>query len=123
MPSCRIERLKQLAAQAGMGLRSLQETRARLPAAGWLVVRARQDVRGGQAANAYDFAPLFARLEEAIAADPPADNAIAAASDPHPGPEEADQSFLARFGGVVAAVGVAAVPQALFTYQGALHLT
>lgn len=119
--------LKKLAAQAGAGEQWLRELRARLEQRGYVRVLAQHDLRGGQQANCYDFAALFARIEALILADPPAPNAIqqvappAADADP-PGPDR-DSSFLARYGRVLVRAGIATVPQALFTHQATLGLT
>jgi len=46
-----------------------------------LQIEERWDAQGGQATNGYDFAPLFARLEEILAQTPVPPNAIRAADD------------------------------------------
>lgn len=119
--------LKKLAAQAGVGEQWLRELRARLEQRGYLQVLAQHDARGGQQANCYDFAALFARIEARILADPPAANAIQQAAPPaadaDPPSPDGDGSFLARYGRVLVRAGIATVPQALFTHQATLGLT
>ena len=128
-------RLNQLAAETGIAIRTLQYQRARLEARGYLVTRPQYDSgRGGQVSNRYDFAGLFAALEAAVAADP---RGVRGGADPDGAPSLAeyagaaalsdlpdpDGSFLARYGRLIARVGIAAVPRALFRYQGRLALS
>src|SRR5262249_46877986 len=81
-------------------------------------------VGGGQEANSYDFAGLFARLESAILADPVPANAIQEPADPGAsGADPADTSFVARFGRGIARAGVIAVPAGLYQHQAALALS
>ncbi|HUS16619.1 MAG TPA: hypothetical protein VM536_16610, partial [Chloroflexia bacterium] len=117
--------LNAMARCSGVDLSWLKRIRRSLSLKGWLVVAARLDASGRQEANSYDFGGLFTALEAAIAAAPPPPNAIQAeAGDSDPIPAEGrDGSFVARYGRLIAQVGIAAVPRALFTYQAALQLT
>ena len=116
--------LKKMADRTRLSLRQLQRIRASLEATGDLQVGTQFGTRGGQDANTYDFAGLFARLETVLAAAPRPANPIRGEDRIR---EEdagaADNSFIARFGRVIARYGVAAVPWALFTHQAALDLT
>src|SRR4051812_16484880 len=116
--------LKRMAAQTHMSLSQLQRIRASLCAKGYLQVQARYGPLGDQDANAYDFAALFSRLEQVLAAEPFADNGIEEPElTPLPSEESGDMSFAARYGRVIARAGIAAIPQALFTHQATLDLT
>jgi hypothetical protein len=120
--------LAKMAGYTGVSKRRLQEIKQELCAAGLLQVRSNRAAHGGQEADGYDFAPLFARLEALLATRPPTDNSlqgpaeIPLADPPVVVPDEA-MSFLARFGQVILRAGIAAVPRALFTHQAALRLT
>jgi hypothetical protein len=115
--------LKRMAKNSGVDLSWLKRLRQRLVSKGYLRIEERWDAQGGQASNGYDFTPLFAQLEEILAHTPIPPNAIRAAEDTPEAGEAPDTSFTARFGRVIAREGLAAVPQALFTYQGALALS
>ena len=118
--------LRKLADASGVDLRQLQRIQVSLRTRGYLQVEERFDQHTGrQDTNSYDFADLFARLEQLITADPPADNLIQAEAVTPDTPDTplTDTSFIARFGRVIARAGVAAVPQALFDYQAALDLS
>ncbi|MEO5952960.1 MAG: hypothetical protein ABIQ44_10900, partial [Chloroflexia bacterium] len=76
----------------------------------------------------------FEQIENLIAGEPPAHNSIRAEEGDEPEDSglaivrsEADalpdHSFVARFGSVIVSRGVAAVPQALFNFEGDLGLT
>src|SRR6478609_9369247 len=58
--------LKRMAERTGLSLRQVQRIKADLCAAGYLRGGVRYGVAGGQEANTYDFAELFARLEACI---------------------------------------------------------
>src|SRR5205085_12692699 len=90
---------------------------------GWLTVETRQDPRGGQATNAYDFSKVLDQLEAAIVQDPADSRSLEADLAGETEADLNDTSFIARFGRVIASTGVAAIPQALFTYQAALQLS
>ena len=116
--------LRQITDQTGVSLRQVQYLRAVLTHKELLTVRPRQSTNGGQASNEYDFSGLFTHLEAAILAQAAPANAIraddaspAAAADP------ADNSFVARFGRVLAGAGIIAVPAGLYTRQRALGLS
>jgi hypothetical protein len=117
--------LRTMATQSGMTLRQLKRIRAGLEEKGALQVHPRYDATGRQEANSYDFTRLFAQLESAIMADPPGDNGLQAdAVMPLVAPGSgAAMSFVARFGRVIVRAGIAAIPQALFTYQEPLGLS
>jgi AraC-like DNA-binding protein len=130
---------------SGMSKRQLQRYSDELGRMGYLQVYQRVSAERGQEANAYDFAPLFERLEHWIAQGQPLPNAIRAtnnlpASD-RPGAGTSDMSevnwrsqegtatwgdrdpsFVARYGRVISRYGVAAVPRAIFTHQRFLGL-
>ena len=63
-------RLQELARQSGLGLRQIKNIKSSLVEAGMLEVMSRFTPEGGQDANSYDFAPLFAQLESFILSDP-----------------------------------------------------
>jgi hypothetical protein len=126
--------LSNMARCSGVTLRNIQFIKSDLCRAGMLQVTDRYNDKGGRESNAYDFSGLFTHLEELIAqdagdADRP--NRIGAAltaearegATPDGSPQEADPSFVARFGRVIAKRGVAAVPRAIFTHQKVLGLT
>ncbi len=116
--------LKKMAARTGLSLRQLQRIKSSLCETGDLVVEGRYELHGGQEANTYDFAGLFARLEAVLTTAPTPFNPIQATEEG--GQTEAvegDTSFVARYGRVIARYGVAAVPWAVFTHQAVLGLT
>lgn len=115
--------LSKMARCTGITLRNLQLIRKELGDAGLLLVHERFTEKGGQDSNAYDFSPLFAILEALLEKSAPTPNPINAGDAPVPNAVGNDPSFVARFGRVIARHGVAAVPRALFTHQGALELT
>jgi hypothetical protein len=116
--------LKKMAARTGLSLRQLQRIKGSLCASGDLIVEERYQERGGQEANTYDFAALFARLESLLATAPTAFNPIQATEEGAKAETvQGDNSFVARYGRVIARYGVAAVPWALFTHQAAFGLT
>lgn len=110
----------------GMTKRSLYRLKDRLCAANYLKVFPMYTETGRQDSSAYDLSGLFERLERLIIADPARhDNPIhseASDNEDNVSPDR-DMSFMARFGRVIARYGVAAIPQALFTYQAALGLS
>lgn len=126
--------LSKMERDTGVPERRLRRYKQRLCEAGFLNVYPRYDATGRQDSNYYDFAPLFGQIEALIAAEAPLPNPIRfeqgdepedsglaivrAASD-----SVTDHSFVARFGSVIVSRGVAAVPQALFTFEGDLGLT
>ena len=114
--------LKKMAERTGLSLRQLQRIKAGLVEQGYLLVGTQFEAHGGQEANTYDFAGLFAALEALLARAPTPANRIRAA-DPAGEVTEDDSSFVARYGRVIARYGVAAVPWAIYTHQAALHLT
>jgi hypothetical protein len=117
--------LSQMEKRVGMGKRSLYRLKDRLCEADYLTVFPVYTENGRQDSSAYDFSGLFAELERLILADPPKTNPIHTDDpddDSDEEPVDHDMSFLARFGRVIARYGVAAVPQAIFTYQAALGL-
>jgi|GEM_PF-2843245 len=116
--------LSQMEKRVGMGKRSLYRLKERLCEADYLKVFPVYTESGRQDCSAYDFSGLFEEIERLILADPPKANPIHTDedSDVEEEPVEHDMSFLARFGRVIARYGVAAVPQAIFTYQASLGL-
>ena len=144
-------RLQELARHATLGLRQIKNIKNSLVEAGLLEVTPRYDVEGAQDANSYDFGPLLDSLEKLLLSDPtipgdelaegpawgepaggeiydyrqPGDNATGATSSARRAIEggRRDYSFAARYGRIVLRRGVAAIPRALFTYQGALELS
>jgi len=138
---------------SGMSKRQLQRYSDELRVMGYLQVYPRVSQERGQEANAYDFAPLFGRLEACIIeqrkdttpgdvrmSNPEIGVPIAAGKHPAAvgyanGSEETwaslnelerserDTSFVARYGRVIARYGVAAVPRALFTFSAELGMT
>jgi hypothetical protein len=118
--------LQEMAANAGITVRQLRRYRASLESRGSLLVQERYDpATGRQLPNSYDFRGLFTEIEALLAADPVPANEIREPDAPRPDPDNPtrDYSFVARYGRVIAAAGIAAIPQALFTYQRALHLS
>lgn len=63
--------LKRMAAQTGVSEQQLHNYKNELVRAGWLAVVNRQNERGGQEANYYDFSALFGALEERLRRDKP----------------------------------------------------
>jgi hypothetical protein len=133
-------RLNELARRATLGLRQIKNIKKSIVEAGLLDVTPTYDSEGGQGANSYDFGPLFDRLETLMAADATAPGDELSEGLPHDepareelhGPESEgipgegaarDYSFAARYGRVVLRRGVAAIPRALYTYQGDLRLS
>jgi hypothetical protein len=114
--------LHEMAARTGVSLRQLQNIRAGLVARSYLVVQERHDPTGRRTTNGYDFAHLFAKLEELIRAEPAPANPIQE-EEPPALADESDTSFIARYGRILARDGVAAVPMALFTHQADLGLS
>jgi hypothetical protein len=108
----------------GVDIQALYRYKKALCEQGYLKVYKRLTKQGGYDTNAYDFSPLFERLERLIAAEAPAHNPISAEpADRGPEPATIDSSFVARYGRIIVRYGVAAVPRAIFTHQGALSLT
>jgi hypothetical protein len=117
--------LSQMEKRVGMGKRSLYRLKEGLCEASYLTVSPVYTENGRQDCSAYDFSGLFEQLERLILTDPPKANPIHTDDpddDSDEEPADHDMSFLARFGRVLARYGVAAVPQAVFTYQAALGL-
>jgi AraC-like DNA-binding protein len=118
--------LKAMAKRVGMSLSQLQRIKNSLCHMGFLQVYPRFTGNQGQATNAYDFAGLFDRLEDAIAATGPAANPVREDDERPPDMAElgeVDPSFVARYGRVITRRGVAAVPRAMFTHQAELEMT
>jgi hypothetical protein len=126
--------LSRMERETGIPERRLRRYKQRLCEAGFLHVYPRYDQSGRQDANYYDFGLLFEEIERLIAGEPPLRNDIRAEDGDEPedsglaivrgAHEEApDHSFVARFGSVIVSRGVAAVPQALFSFEGDLKLT
>lgn len=117
--------LNKMARCGGVDKTQLYNYKDRLSAKGYLQVYSRHDERGKRESNAYDFSPLFSRLETLIAGDLAQPNAIRGEGDTTEEfeIEMADSSFVARYGRVIARYGVIAVPWALFTHGAALGLT
>src|SRR5690348_13771989 len=114
--------LQEMAANAGITVRQLRRYRANLESRGYLLVQERYDpATGRQLPNSYDFRGLFTEIEAVLAADPVPANEIREPDAPRTDPAHPtrDYSFVARYGRVIAAAGIAAIPQALFTYQRA----
>jgi hypothetical protein len=117
--------LSQMEKRVGMGKRSLYRLKVRLCEASYLQMFPVYTENGRQDCSAYDFSGLFEQLERLILEDPPRANPIHTEDpddDNDEEPADHDMSFLARFGRVIARYGVAAVPQAIFSYQAALGL-
>lgn len=117
--------LNKMARTGGVDKTQLYDYKERLCRQGYLYVYSRQDEKGKRETNAYDFAPLFGRLEELIAAGSPLPNVIRGVGDT---PEQfsaemADSSFVARYGRVIASYGITAVPRAVFTHGATLGLS
>src|SRR6476619_2014624 len=123
--------LSRMERATGIPERRLRRYKQALCEGGFLHIYPRFDESGRQDSNYYDFGPLFEQMEALIAVESPLPNAIRAEQGDqpedsglaivrNPGEERPDHSFLARFGSVIVSRGVAAVPQALFTFQGAL---
>lgn len=138
---------------SGMSKRQLQRYSDELREMGYLEVFPRVSQERGQEANAYDFAPLFGRLEACIIEQrresspdgtrlsnpdigvPISTNGHTTAAGYANGSgdswaslnelerSERDSSFVARYGRVIARYGVAAVPRALFTFSADLGMT
>ena len=116
--------LNGMARCSGVDLSWLKRIRRSLTLKGWLTVSPRRDPSGRQEANSYDFAGLFAALEAQISALPVPPNPLQAPAPPDEEPDTPrDGSFVARYGRLIAQVGIAAIPQAVFTQQAALQLT
>lgn len=126
--------LSKMERDTGVPERRLRRYKQRLCEGGFLNVYPRYDESGRQDSNYYDFGPLFEQIESLIAGEPLAPNPIRAEEGEDP--EDSglaivrsaadampDHSFVARFGSVIVSRGVAAVPQALFTFEGDLGLT
>ncbi len=121
--------LSQMEKRVGMGKRSLYRLKEQLCEAGYLKVFPVFADNGRQDSSAYDFSGLFEQIERLILADPPKSNPIHTDEPDETESDgaddelaERDMSFMARFGRVIARYGVAAIPQAIFTYQAALGL-
>jgi hypothetical protein len=126
--------LSRMERATGIPERRLRRYKQALCEGGFLHIYPRFDESGRQDSNYYDFGPLFEQMETLIAVEAPLPNAIRAEQGDQPedsglaivrnsGEERPDHSFVARFGSVIVSRGVAAVPQALFTFQGALALS
>ncbi|MGA7732494.1 MAG: hypothetical protein WCD37_14640 [Chloroflexia bacterium] len=126
--------LSRMERETGIPERRLRRYKQRLCEVGFLHVYPRYEESGRQDSNYYDFGPLFEEIERLIAGEPPLRNDIRADERDEPedsglaivrgAHEEApDHSFVARFGSVIVSRGVAAVPQALFSFEGDLKLT
>lgn len=126
--------LSRMEKETGVPERRLRRYKQRLCEAGFLHVYPRYDSSGRQDSNYYDFGPLFDQIEQLIADESPMPNAIRAEHGDEPedsgiaivraaSDEAPDHSFVARFGSVIVSRGVAAVPQALFLFEGDLNLT
>ena len=117
--------LKKMAKRTTLSLSQLQRIKNSLCEMGYLTVYPRFNERLGQGTNAYDFAPLFDKMETLLREDPANPNPIRAEESAPDMVElnELDSSFVARYGRVIARHGVAAVPRAVFTHQRALGLT
>lgn len=126
--------LSKMERDTGVPERRLRRYKQRLCEGGFLNVYPRYDESGRQDSNYYDFGPLFEQIENLIAGEPAAHNPIRAEEGEEP--EDSglaivrsaadslpDHSFVARFGSVIVSRGVAAVPQALFSFEGDLGLT
>ncbi len=118
--------LQEMADNSGTTARQLRRYRANLESRGHLRVAERYDPdTGRRLPNSYDFRGLFAQMETLLATDPVPANEIRAEDTPRTTPDTPvrDYSFVARYGRVIAAAGIAAIPKALFTYQRALQLS
>jgi hypothetical protein len=138
--------IAQMARCTGISDRMLRYRCNELHHLGYLEIYPRYGDNGGQSTNYYDFARLFARLEEMIGEELPLPNPIrqrqeqgAPASSASPAllgatripgapglpieDAQSDTSFLARYGRVILSYGIAAVPRAIFTHQKVLGLT
>ena len=125
--------LKRMERETGVQERTLRRYKQRLCASGLLIVHPRYDESRRQDSNYYDFSPLFSQIRELIREETRQVNPISADG---PGlratPDEEDEgddragpgmSFMARYGAAIVSRGIAAVPQAVFTYGGELGLT
>lgn len=117
--------LNKMARSGGVDKTQLYDYKDRLCKQGLLRVYPRQDTTGKRDTNAYDFAPLFGKLETLIASEAPVSNAIRGEGDSPEqfGAEKADSSFVARYGRVITSYGITAVPRAIFTHGAALGLS
>lgn len=117
--------LNRMARAGGVDKTQLYDYKERLCRAGYLLVLPRRDSTGRRETNAYDFGPLFAKLETLISGESAEPNPIRAEGEP---PEQIaaelnDHSFVARYGRVITSYGITAVPRALFTHGSQLGLT
>ncbi|MBF6612190.1 MAG: hypothetical protein IVW55_03590 [Chloroflexi bacterium] len=117
--------LHKMALCTGMSYVNLQRIKSRLCEMHYLKVVRRTSQNGGLDTSAYDFSPLFARLEKFISEDTPPPNPI---REEGPAPDvvelaDMDPSFVARFGRVIIRRGVATVPWAVYTHQAQLGLS
>ncbi len=117
--------MNKMARCAGVTRRVLQYRCNELHNCGYLQIYPRHGEKNDQDTNAYDFSELFRHMEELLSEDGQVDNPIRTEGI-SPGEEdyaEYDPSFAARYGRVICKHGIAAIPRALFTYQGALNLS
>lgn len=82
--------LKRMAAQTGVSEQQLHNYKNELVKAGWLAVVNRQNERGGQEANYYDFSVLFGALEERLRRDKPRPDDEPDDDDEEDEPDEGD---------------------------------
>lgn len=117
--------LNKMAKCGGIDKTQLYDYKDRLCKCGYLHSYPRQDLTGKRETNAYDFAPLFEKLEGLIAGESAEPNAIRGDGDTPEqfGAELADTSFVARYGRVITSYGITAVPRAIFTHGVALRLS
>jgi hypothetical protein len=126
--------LKRMERETGVQERTLRRYKQRLCQCGYLISYPRYDSSGRQDSNYYDFGPLFGHIRDLLRMEARQTNPISAdGSDDVPQYEDEDgegngkgasgTSFLARYGAAIVSRGIAAVPQALFTYQGDLELS
>lgn len=117
--------LNKMARCGGVDKTQLYDYKDRLCKQGLLHVNPRRDLTGKRDTNAYDFGPLFGKLEALIASEAPVTNPIRGEGD---SPEQfsaelTDSSFVARYGRVITSYGITAVPRAIFTHGAALRLS
>jgi hypothetical protein len=125
--------LKRMERETGVQERTLRRYKQRLTASGYLRTHPRYDDNGRQDSNYYDFSSLFGHIRNQIKEEARQSNPISADGPSLVGARQDDEeeegqggegtSFVARYGAVIVSKGIAAVPQAVFTYGGELGLT